>query len=327
MADITRGDVHTDALHDDFGLAWRETDESVKRYPAATGNIFPEVEAKKSSGTYLEVNLEDWKRVQASTGGLYDKAPTVEFGVSSGSYECVKHWAKTPMSHEVEDDSDVNEVTDAQNLREFVDMQVHMEIESSFIADAFITGKWGTSASITNKWSDSGVASTPLEDIDTADTTISDNTGRRVNTGILGLEVWKKLRRHPAIRDWVQNRTGGTSRAMGDLEDLAAATGVERWFVPEGFYNSSAKNVTASYSRNYGNGMLLLHLDGNPGTGPMKLRPNAGAMFWRKFEGQQFHHRTWTDEEITVDYIQATMKMVFKVLSTALGYWIESPVA
>jgi len=211
--------------------------------------VFPRVPVQMQSDRYFQYLREDWFRDDArkrapgseSAGGEYDVDNTP-------SYFCERYAFHKDITEEERVNSDPPLQPDLDATMFVVD-KIRLNKENNWARQFFVPGVWQqnlaggatTSAGTTVTYWNDYVNSDPLKDIQTMSTNMSELTGKRPNTLVLGRRVYDALLLHPDIMDRIKfTQTGILTKAL-----LGAFFDVERILVAEAIQNIAEKRVSS----------------------------------------------------------------------------------
>ena len=209
------------------------------------------------------------------------------------------------------------------NKSKFIAEQFMLHKEMNFASSVFDTGIWGTDlvgGTGVEKW-DNYAVSDPLVDVDEAKDTIETNTGKSPNLMIIGVKVWRILRRHPLLLDMYKHTRGGI---LG-MEQVKNALEIDKLVVARAIKNTAEEGATFAGSRILGNHVLLLHVADNPG---LEV-PSAGYTFQWKLDGGGGYEVPITrfrDGKRDRDMLRGKTAYTFKTVGADLGYFFSGMV-
>lgn len=318
MAEPTKTQVHIDAPLTNISIAYMN-----ERNAFIADKVFPIVPVDKQSDKYFIFDKSAFMRDQAKLRGEAQESAGSGYKLSNDSYYC-DVWA---LHKDIGDQTRANTdspLSSDRNAVQFVTHSLLLRREQLFIDAAFATGVWGTSATPTNQWSDF-VNSDPLADFETAKEAVLVGTGREANTGVLGYQVFTKLKLHPDVKEMLKYTT---SRVVTE-EILAGLVGLQRILVPIVVKDNNSDGATAaSMAFAYGKHALICHVPSAPGI----ETPSAGYIFaWRGLNGA-FGNAGIGFSKMRMDLkkadrIEGEMAVDVKVTGSDLGYFFSSAVA
>lgn len=315
MPTLTRADVHVNQLLTNVGLRYKN--------PAYIAeSACPIVSVTKKSDVYHNWGKSAWFRNEARKVPIGTSAPTIGINVTlTNTYLCDTYKAKIPLSRE---------------LRANADSQIRLEErQTERVQDAIFLAREVRAASLFNTYTNWTSYSTlsgnhywdyytqadsdPVNDIDVAIAAVEDNSaGLKANTIIMGVSVWRKLRRHPEITTLIFG--GGfpgskvvTERLFGQAFDL------DNVLIGRAVYTTDEEDTDDSsitYSKIWGNYCWIGHVT----TAPSIVEPSA-AYFFREF----YRVRSWYDDDTDTDFIEASESIDEVAVSADCGYLYTSP--
>jgi len=244
------------------------------------GTAFPRVPVSKQSDKFFTYPKEYWHRSEAKV-----RAPATESAGSGYSNSTDVYSANVVAVHkDIDDQTRAN--ADApldmdRDATEWVTHQLLIKREADWVTNFFTTGIWtgsttGTDITVGTQWGTN--SSTPIEDVTAQSIAVSQNTGYKPNTLVIGPQVFDALRHHPDIIDRIKH----VQRGVVTLDLLPALFDVDRVLVPYAVQNSAVEGANASMSFLYGKHALLCYSAPSPGL----LMPSAGYTFdWTGYLG------------------------------------------
>lgn len=283
--------------------------------------LAPPAVVDQPSGQYTIYNREYWFRHQDGA----DRGPTspytrIGWDVSFASFFVQEIGYEKQLADVVRSASQLREdllVTDVALLTN----QIQMELERRVIAETFNKdGVWAEDKVPTTKWDSSG--SNPLDDMDSARRFIKRTTGQWPNTLIMGLDVWRNLRRHADLINSYQYVHGGllTREQLQDILEIPTI------LVGDNSYTTTKEgqtDSTSNYTDFYGDHALLL-CSAVPG---MPIPNGAQTFMW-----DQAGNIPWAAQNYYEEATRSQVSRIFtfidpKVVSSAHGYRFKTAVA
>lgn len=310
MAEPGLGDVHVDAPLTDFSVAlYQEESKFVARQFAPVQGV------AKQSGKYFVTTQADILRTDAEKRAPGTKAVDRTFTLSTDNYNCDVFTIAYNVSEQILANQDPAVDIERSAVRILMgDILQRMEID--FAAEAFVTGKWGTSATPGTTWDDT--SSTPIEDIATAIDTIEAATGFTPNTFLMGAAVWRELRHHPDI---IARLPDNSLRVVNNPSKLGDILDFENVLVTRAIRNTAEEGVTSSVSRILtDSNAVVAFVDPNAGIDSataMKtftwssLLGGAEGIRTKRYESEMFDAHPRIEVDAAYD---------FKIVTSALGY-------
>lgn len=294
------------------------------------GKVFPFVPVQKQADQYFKYNPDDWFRDE-----VQERAPATEsqgsgYELSTDTYFCRRYSFHKDLTPENIANADAPLNLEAEATR-FVTEKLLLQREVLWGTRFFADGVW------TNQLD--GVASnpgagevlqwdatngTPIQDIHDAQATVLALRGTKLNTLVIGYDVYNKLRNLSVILERIQY----VQPAVGTLELIANLFDVERVYVSYAVVNSAAQGATESTGFVLGKHALLCHVPDSPGL----LTPTAGYTFtWNGLLGSDgfYGTRIRTLEMPLRDAyrVEADMAYDMKVVDPLLGYFFKDIVS
>lgn len=316
MAQPSSSAVHIDVPLSNISVAYIQSQDRF-----ISTKVFPIVPVDKQTDKYFTYTKGDWFRDEADRVGNAAETVGSGYNLSNDSYSADVWGLHKDIGDQERGNADM-QVDPEVDATQFVTQRILMRRERQFIADAFVTGVWGTSATPGTLWDNA--ASDPELNVDTAKDTILQNTGFEANTMVVGYQVFQALKRNPSIGD----RLKYTTPDAPTESFLAGFFGVKRFLVGKSVVNTANEGATASMSFNYGKHALLCHVPETP-----SLRtPSAGYTFsWRngvsEGNGLDVGIKNFRMEHLAADRVEGKAAFDHKIVATDLGYFLESVIS
>jgi hypothetical protein len=256
--------AHVDAALTNLSIAYIQSQDV---YIAT--KVFPIIPVDKQSDKYYIFNKNDWHRDEAKKRADNTESAGSGFTMSTDSYYADVWAFHKDVGSQLKANADKQVQLERASV-EFVTQRLLLRQEIQWVTDYFASGVWGTDTTPTNLWSDY-VNSDPVEDIEAAKETILQSTGMMANTLVLGYKTFRKLKRHPDIREQIKYTTAENVTA----QLLARIFEVDRILVARAIKATNIENETAAYSFTHGSHALLCYVNPSPG----EMQPSAGYTF------------------------------------------------
>lgn len=322
MAQPILGQTHIDVPLTNISTAYIQNQDNF-----VASKIFPVVPVEKLSNKYYTFGKNAWFRDEAQMRADATESAGGGFDLSTDNYSCDVWAFHKDIGDNIRYNSD-SQIDIDRASTEFVTQRLLLKAEKQFVSTFFTTSVWGTDVvggSDFTVWSNLSSA-TPNEDVETGKETILKNTGFKPNTLVLGYQVYRKLKNHPAIQNqikYVQAVTGKTITT--DL--LAQYFDVERVIVAQSINATNNEGGTAAYNFVFGKHALLLYVPPNPGL----MTPSAGYTFsWTGVSGglgSTVGVKKFRMENLAATRVEAEIAFGMKVVATDLGYFFSGAVA
>ncbi len=316
MPQPTQSDVHVNAILTQFSVAYMNKAENM-----VAGKIFPTVPVAKQSDLYFVYTKNDWFRDEAKVRADATESAGSGYNLSTASYNALVYAMHKDVGQQTRANAD-NPLNLDRDATEFVTQRLMLRQEVQWVADYFVTGVWGTSATPTNLWSDYTL-SDPIGDVETGKATVLTNTGYEVNTLVLGYDVFRQLKNHPDVVE----RYKYTSSESITEEMLGALFGIERVFVSKAVKATNVEGHTAAMSFTHGKHALLCY----SAPSPSLLAASAGYRFtWTGVSqgmGTNVGVKTIPMPWLEADRIEGQIAFADKIIGSDLGYMFVSVVS
>jgi hypothetical protein len=312
MPQPTSTDVHVDAILTNMSVAYLQ-----ESYAFVAGRAFPGVNVQKQTDKYFTYSQADFFRDQVQRRADGTESAGTGYSLSTASYSCDVYALHKDIGDQTRANADAPLNMDMDTTR-FLSQQMLIRQEVQWAADAFATGIWGTDATPGTLWD--AASSTPIADVETAKNTVLTNTGYVPNTIVMSYKVFSALVDNSDIVDRIKY----TSQESVTEELLARLFGVDRVLIMAGTYNTAAEGATASYSQIGDKDVLVCYTPANPGL----MVPSAGYnMVWTGVSaglGTGAAISRYRLEERKADRIEIEAAFDFKIVSSALGYFLSN---
>lgn len=281
--------------------------------------IFPAVPQDKQTGTYYIMTKKYWFLDE-----LAARAPGGHFARSGYGVETATTLAQLwGLEHPIADEARANNqmpLALEQAGVQWLAQQSLIRKERAFAADFMKVSVWATDDNnATTDWDDFS-ASDPVNDVLTARRTISNNTGFDANTMTLGYIVHQALSNHPDIIDRVKYTQAATLQTVEGI--LAAAFGVQNYWVGKASYNSANEGQTFSAAAIIDDDCLVCYCAPTPGV----MTASCGYTFAWGGGGGVGQIGSYRDQSVKSDILQHSEAWDQKTVATDLGYFFADVV-
>lgn len=235
--------------------------------------VFPNVPVQMISGKYYIYEKGDWLRDDTGV-----RAPGAEgalvsgYGLSTSPYNCVERNIGAMVPDEAVDNAD-NPLRPLEDMTRFLTEKIFLKVEKDVQSKAFGNSVWSSSATPAVLWGNA--TATPIEDVETAACNIRLTIGQPALNGVMGYEVWSKLKNHPDIIDRIKYSAGPNSPAIATINAVAALMGLDSLLIGYAIENTAAEGASNSIAPVWGKHFLVYY---RPPT-PSLLAPAAGYVF------------------------------------------------
>jgi hypothetical protein len=319
MPQPTINQVHVNRPLTNLSVAYMQSADNF-----IASKVFPVVPVDKKSDVFWVFTKNDWLRDEAELRAPSTESAGSGYNVGTQTYNCDVFAIHKDVSDMIRANSDTS-LADDRPATEFVTQRLLLRQEVQLVTDFFKTGVWGTDvtgATDFAQWDDY-TTSDPLENVDAGKEAIISVTGKEANTLVLGYSLYRKLIRHPLIREQVKYTSAeNISEAL-----LAKILDVKRVFVSKAIKATNVEGETASYSFVFGKSAWLGHVAESPGL----LTPSAGyTIAWKGASygmGQTVGIKKFRLEAIESDRIEGQIAIDHQIVGADLGYFFASAVA
>lgn len=275
--------------------------------------ICPIVPVERDSGQFFIATkkyffFDDLKARAA--GGQF---PELNFGLSTASYATLQYAGSFRLADEIRANSQVPMDLEQLGARRLAQASL-IRKEVAFAGEMIANNQWGTTDNnATTNWSDTQ-AGDPLKDVIVAQRTVSNNTGVKPNTVMVGNLVDQALLLHPDVIDrlkYTQAAIQATvEKAMADM------LGCDNYWVARGSYTNTNEAASFSGSAIISDAALVVHVD--PGAGLFGAT-GAKTFVWQPGGGVGAVYMN-RDNNTHSDQMQQKEQWDQKIVASDLGY-------
>lgn len=245
MPQPTPNQLHINHYLTDLAIAWTQ-DES----DFVAGRVFPTVPVKKASDNYVIYQKGYFYRDEFAPRPLGGRPKQVGFEIEKGLYSCEEEALESKVDDRERENAD-------QPLDPDVSAQMLLTTQALIHRDRlwaeafFKTGVWtvnweGREQAPTKKEEEETkflqfdqVGSEPIEFFDQRRIDIKSKTGYMPNKLVIGADVFRVLKNHPAIVERIKY----TQRGIVTLDILAELFDVDEVLVPYGVQNTAEEGL------------------------------------------------------------------------------------
>lgn len=301
--------------------------------------VFPKVPVEKRSDIYWRYSKSDWRRTEAAKRAPGTESKGVGWNNDTDQYYCDVFAVHKDIEDQVRANADSNFKLDSDATK-FVTNQLLLRRDMDWVDTYFKTGVWATeydgvagtpAAGQFQQWDQS--ASDPLVNVTDWQIDFDLLTGFEVNFMVLGANVWKRLKNHPAILDRIKFTQKGvvTKDLVASFFDIPA----NRLFVATasssvGPQINDMATQDAQATMEYivpANSALL----GYAPSAPSLNEPSAGyVMTWKGYIGNNSEGVAISNfrmQHLKSDRIEGEMAYDMKVVSQDCGIFLNNVVA
>ena len=295
----TENDVHTDAILSGVSVMYRND--------AYIGDlVMPVVPVKKESDKYYKYT-RNWRLPEAKRAAGAEAAE-VEWNLSSDTYSCEEYALKDLLPDRVRDNADKPLNMDVDTTENLTDL-IHL-LREKRVADIVFTGSnHGSTFALSgaNRWDDYA-GSDPIGNVRTAKDTVHAASSKMPNVMIVGKQVHTKLLDHPDILERIKY----TQKGLVTNDLLASLFEVDKYFVGNALYDSSADGGTESLAYLWGKSVALIYAEASPGL--------KKVSYGYQFQSRGFRTKKWREEGRDGDFFECGEIRDEKVVASACGY-------
>lgn len=299
--------------------------------------VFPNLQVNKQSDMYWKYSKSDWRRTDVQRRAPSTETPGVGWKVDTDTYFAHVYGVHKDIDDQLRANADSNFRLDA-DATAFVTNQLLLKRDIDWAATFFKTGVWGTdytgvaSGPTGNQFLQWQLStSDPIAQLATLQVNFVQQTGFKANKLVIGANVLKALKNHPAIIDRIKYTQKGivTTDLIATLFDVDQIL-VSYATVAAGpnMADGRAQDTAASYGFICDpNAALLCYAPPSPSL----MQPSAGYTFtWNGYlngNSQGIRISRFRQEHIRSDRIEGEMTYDMRVISGDVGVFLASVVA
>ena len=236
-------------------------------------SVFPRVPVTRQSDKYYTYDKGDWLRDDAGVRAPGGLAPIVSgYGLTTNVYTALERALSGRVPQESIDNAD-NPLSPLEDMTRFVTEKIYLRKEKAVASIAFGAGEWSSSATPGTLWSND--TSDPIGDVETAACAVKLSIAKSTLRGVMGYEVWSKVKNHPDIVDRIKGAAGPGNPAVVSKMAVAALFELEDILVGTALENTGAEGASDTIVPVWGKHFLIFY---RPAT-PSLLTPSAGYVF------------------------------------------------
>lgn len=287
-----------------------------QRYNWAEGiaeQVFPVLPVAKETDLYY-VYSQEGLRMDETLRANRAESNVVGQDYSSSTYTLQEHALKELISDRDRLNMDLPLNLDADATLHLTEkILIRREVEVARLA--FTTTNWGQNATIASGSAWDTQTSTPISDVLTATTNIMRTGAIRANRGVMGVQVFNRLKVHSTTIDRIRYTQLGlvTEDLLGPLFDL------DKVLVGKSVRNTNAEGVAASNSFIWGSDMLVYNYAERP-----SLR-SASAGYILQI-GTSFRVKKWREEKLGGDFVEVSTMFLPRAVATSAAYLIKQAI-
>jgi hypothetical protein len=314
------------SIHGDLHVDQNLTNLAINYKPSGliAPQVAPIVPVGKQSDFFPVWNQGDILRVETANRARGTEANKITLGVSSDRYYAENYALKTDLTLEDRVNMDAAYVTQLRgNKARFLLDKMNLHWEDRIASQITSTSNVGSSTAVASAWTDYTTGnSDPVQAIWDGIDVVTDTTGIRPNSILMGGQCWRNLRRHADIIDLLHGDSGQGKSRYASREQAKAVFELDRFLVGESFKNSSDEGQSLSLSRVWGDHLLIYYAPLKPSIDDASFmysfRWNAPGLPSMTVERHPFDSKIKT-EEIEVGYYQDEV-----ITSAPLSYLITN---
>ena len=328
----TQSDLHVNAPLTNISVA---NVQDAKNYIA--DKVFPIVNVQHQSDVFYRYSKSDWRRTDVKRRAPATETPGIGWNVDTDAYFTHVYGVHKDIDDQLRSNADSVFKLDA-DATGFVTNQLLLKRDIDWAQSYFKTGVWGSDLSGVATGTPTSeqflqwnlATSDPISQLATMQINFIQQTGYKANTLVIGANVLKALKNHPAIIDRIKYTQKGivSEDLIATLLDVkrilvsyaTVATGPQ---IPDA--REQDKKTTFGFVANPNHALLCYSPDS-----PSLMSPAAGYTFtWNGYLGgnsKGVRIKRFRMEPIASDRIEGEMTYDMKVVSPDVGVFMENVV-
>ena len=312
------GQVHVDKPLSNYAVQY-----SQDKAMYIADQVLKRLSVMKESDKYFTYLLKD---VVTPVGSLLraDGAESKEatWDITTASYNAEEYALKDIVTDRARKNAD-QPIQVEQDTTGFLTNLLMLDHEIAVADEVFSTANFSgfTSAlGAADQWDNyTSPDSDPFEDAETGKNSTIKNALVQANTGILGYEVFAKVKNHPLVLDRIKYTGSNNTPAMATENTLAEAWGLERVLVGKGVKNTANSGQSVSNSYIWGKFAMFCYIAPSP--------PRKGITLGTTFEAQKFQVSRWRKDERKGDMLEASHIVDRKITVPGAGYLFSTVIS
>ena len=326
-------DLHINAPLTNVSVAYFQSSDAF-----ISTKVFPSIPVEKRSDVYWKYSKSDWRRTDARLRAPGTESAGTGWKNTTDTYFCDVYAVHDDIDDQTRANADGNFALDA-DASQLTTGQLLLLRDQDWAATYFKTGVWaqeytGVAATPTGtqflQWNVAG--SDPLSNETGWATDFRLSTGYDFSFMVIGADVWKALKNHPAILDRIKFTQKGvvTKDLVASFFDIPAG----KLFVAYASQTSNrqtddavTQDAAATYSWVLNSKSVLL---GYSPDAPGLKKPSAGYTFtWKGYGAgnkEGLSTSTMRMQHLKSDRIESELTYDHKVVSTDCGVFLNSVV-
>lgn len=316
---MLHSDVHVDRPLSNFAVEY-------KNQGYIADQVAPFIPVNNKSDTYMIYNKADRFSLPEDIRGPKAEANQTSWGSSTSTYGCIDRALKDFVPDAIVANSDAGVNPTERSTGMLVDLLLlnYEKRVSTLVMTSgnYPSGSYYTTLSGTTQLSDY-TNSDPIGVIDTGKLACFYTP----NTMVMNDYTFTKLKRHPQLLDKVKGGATTGDPATITLQQMKEIFEIENILIGNAKYNSGTAGQTATYTRVWGNHIMLAYLE--PGAGLNTVTAFATFRWTQPTTGAGYKVRRYRDEKRGGGgwEIEAEMSVVEKAICTDLAYLVVDAVA
>jgi hypothetical protein len=246
-AQPTAESLHINHYLSDMAIAWVQ-DES----KFVAGRAFPTLPVQYKSDDYPIYERGYFYRDEFGVRPYGGRPKEIGYKIEKGKYSCEEEALEGKIDDRVRANAEAESLDPDVAMQRLLRTQAMIHRDSEWAASFFKTGVWtvnwtGSETAPTKKEEEEEkflqfdqAGSEPIEFFDQRRIDVESKTGYEPNKLIIGADVYRVLKNHPAVVERIKY----TQRGIVTLDILAELFDVDEVLVPKGVINSAAEGLT-----------------------------------------------------------------------------------
>lgn len=246
-AQPTAESLHINHYLSDMAIAWVQ-DES----KFVAGRVFPTLPVEFKSDDYPIYERGYFYRDEFGVRPYGSRPKEIGYKIEKGKYSCEEEALEGKIDDRVRANAEAESLDPDVAMQRLLRGQAMIHRDSEWATSFFKTGVWtinweGKEAAPTKKEEEEEkflqfdqAGSEPIEFFDQRRIDVESKTGYEPNKLVIGADVYRVLKNHPAIVERIKY----TQRGIVTLDILAELFDVDEVLVPKGVINSAAEGTT-----------------------------------------------------------------------------------
>lgn len=276
----------------------------------------PTVPVAHKTDPFLKFVKEDWTRNEAGERDRLGMYPRIDFRTSTDTFSCTSKGLGIRVDDELVEDADP--ALDPDTNATLITTDGALRRYELDVASIFLDSTWtaGSAVDATGQEWNLPDGGSIVSHIETVTQAIHDSISRIPNTGIMGWKTLRAVRTNPVYREFIKGRTG---LQTFELQDLIEFTGIPRWIIVPGVYNSAVKTAAGTgftAAQIWGDKVWIGYI------APTASRMLPSAVYTFKFRG--LRTKVYREEAVGAKVVETDQCYALKQTAADAGQLIEN---